>query len=84
MSSERPILLVDDDAALRATLTEQLSGEGEFWSSRPPISPRQNQDCPPPMRGSTASSSMSVCLMATAAICAPAFAAKGSRFRSSC
>ena len=30
MSSERPILLVDDDAALRATLTEQLSGEGEF------------------------------------------------------
>jgi len=30
MPSERPILLVDDDAALRATLTEQLAVDGEF------------------------------------------------------
>jgi DNA-binding response OmpR family regulator len=30
MSGPRPILIVDDDAALRATLTEQLALEGEF------------------------------------------------------
>lgn len=30
MSAERPILVVDDDAALRATLAEQLSVDGEF------------------------------------------------------
>ncbi|MFT8244217.1 response regulator transcription factor [Roseomonas sp. BN140053] len=32
MSGPRPILIVDDDAALRATLAEQLSLEGEFSS----------------------------------------------------
>jgi DNA-binding response OmpR family regulator len=30
MSAERPILIVDDDAALRETLTEQLAVDGEF------------------------------------------------------
>jgi len=30
MSAERPILIVDDDAALRDTLTEQLAVDGEF------------------------------------------------------
>ncbi len=30
MSTERPILIVDDDADLRATLAEQLSIDGEF------------------------------------------------------
>jgi DNA-binding response OmpR family regulator len=30
MSGPRPVLIVDDDAALRATLTEQLALEGEF------------------------------------------------------
>ncbi len=30
MSGERPILVVDDDAALRATLVEQLAVDGEF------------------------------------------------------
>ena len=30
MSGERPILLVDDDASLRAMLVEQLSVDGEF------------------------------------------------------
>ena len=30
MTGERPILIVDDDEALRATLVEQLSLEGEF------------------------------------------------------
>jgi len=30
MAGERPILIVDDDRALRATLTEQLSMHGEF------------------------------------------------------
>ena len=30
MSDPRPILIVDDDAALRATLSEQLAVEGEF------------------------------------------------------
>ncbi len=33
MSGERPILIVDDDAALRSTLAEQLSFEGEFAAS---------------------------------------------------
>ncbi|HET6184317.1 MAG TPA: response regulator transcription factor [Acetobacteraceae bacterium] len=32
MSSERPILIVDDDADLRATLAEQLAVDGEFQS----------------------------------------------------
>ena len=30
MSAERPILIVDDDEALRETLTEQLAVDGEF------------------------------------------------------
>src|ERR1700761_3493070 len=30
MAAERPILIVDDDAALRDTLTEQLAVDGEF------------------------------------------------------
>lgn len=30
MAGERPILVVDDDRALRATLAEQLAVEGEF------------------------------------------------------
>ncbi len=30
MSGERPILVVDDDTALRATLAEQLAVDGEF------------------------------------------------------
>jgi len=30
MSADRPILIVDDDRALRATLAEQLSFDGEF------------------------------------------------------
>ena len=30
MSAERPILIVDDDAALRETLSEQLAVDGEF------------------------------------------------------
>jgi DNA-binding response OmpR family regulator len=30
MSDPRPILIVDDDPALRATLSEQLAVEGEF------------------------------------------------------
>src|SRR5690348_9830793 len=30
MSSSRPILIVEDDAALRATLAEQLAAEGGF------------------------------------------------------
>ena len=30
MAGERPILIVDDDEALRATLVEQLEVDGEF------------------------------------------------------
>ncbi|HME23265.1 MAG TPA: response regulator, partial [Acetobacteraceae bacterium] len=30
MSAERPILIVDDDAALRETLSDQLAVDGEF------------------------------------------------------
>src|SRR4028118_210281 len=30
MASSRPLLIVDDDAALRQTLAEQLSLDGEF------------------------------------------------------
>lgn len=30
MAAERPVLIVDDDPALRATLTEQLTVDGEF------------------------------------------------------
>ncbi|WP_135465612.1 response regulator transcription factor, partial [Crenalkalicoccus roseus] len=30
MSGPRPVLIVDDDAALRATLSEQLALDGEF------------------------------------------------------
>ena len=30
MSGPRPVLIVDDDPALRATLSEQLSLDGEF------------------------------------------------------
>jgi DNA-binding response OmpR family regulator len=33
MSGERPILIVDDDQALRATLAEQLAVDGEFVAS---------------------------------------------------
>jgi DNA-binding response OmpR family regulator len=33
MTGERPILIVDDDAALRATLAEQLEVDGEFAAS---------------------------------------------------
>ena len=33
MSGERPILIVDDDRSLRATLAEQLSFDGEFAAS---------------------------------------------------
>src|ERR1039458_1861379 len=33
MASERPILIVDDDPALRATLAEQLMVDGEFTAA---------------------------------------------------
>ena len=33
MAAERPILIVDDDEALRATLTEQLTFDGEFTTA---------------------------------------------------
>ena len=33
MTGERPILIVDDDGALRETLSEQLAVDGEFTAA---------------------------------------------------
>ena len=53
MSADRPILIVDDDEALRETLADQLAVDGEFTAIEPARSARPRTGWPRRMRAST-------------------------------
>ena len=68
----RPILIIEDDAALRATLAEQLALDGSFAADTGGECRRgRGQAGRAPVPGSTPSCSMSACPMAMAATSAP-------------
>ena len=85
MSAERPILIVDDDEALRETLAEQLAVDGEFTATeagsvREAEERLNSKDCP--VR--RADPGRRACRTATAATSAPGCGGRGRRCRSSC
>ena len=84
MSSDRPILIVDDDRDLRLMLAEQLALDGEFTAVGAGTLAEAEHQLAARMHGSTPSSSMSACRTATGATSASGCAGRATRCRSSC
>ena len=80
----RLILIIEDDAALRATLVEQLAMEGDSPRMKRRAWPKQTPSYPGPMHATMPSCSISACRTATVAISAPSSVAMVRRSRSSC
>ena len=83
-TSERPILIVDDDHDLRLTLAEQLGLEGEFTA----VEAATLQEAEALLSAADARFDLVIlditCRMATAATSAPRCASLATRCRSSC
>ena len=84
MAGPRPMLIVEDDAALRATLGEQIALDGEFSADEAGTASEAEQILTGAEAATTPSCWISACRTPMAATSAPSCGATARRCRSSC